>query len=328
MKILVIRRDNIGDLVCTTPLLRSLREQLPDSRIEVLVTSYNKAVLEHNRDIDGLHFYTKAKHRTESDGSLLSLLWHRLKTVLYLRQQKFDWILLPGGQSASAERFARWIRGAKTISTVGLDQTAYPHEVEQSCRLLTQLGLQFDTPAPLVEPDSQEVARLQSDLGIVPGQRLVALHISARKPSQRWPADNFVRLARQIAESAKVSFILLWSPGSSDNPLHPGDDEKAEAILAAGADLPIMPVPTQNLDKLIAALSLCEAMICADGGAMHLAAGLGKPIVCLFGKSNAERWHPWGVPYELLQTPRQEVDDITTDEVYAAYQRLMSRLPG
>lgn len=327
MKILVIRRDNIGDLVCTTPLLRSLRQQLPDSRIEVLVTSYNKAVVEHNKDIDSLHFYTKAKHRTEADGSLPAMLWHRLKTVLALRRCKFDWILLPGGQSASAERFARWIRGARTVSSVALDQSAYPHEVEQSCRLLSQLGLQFDTPAPVVLPDPQAVARLQSALRIEPGRHVVALHVSARKPSQRWSAEKFVALAKQISEREKVSFVLLWSPGSSDNPRHPGDDEKAAAILSAGAGLPIKPVPTHELDELIAALALCSVMICADGGAMHLAAGLGKPIVCLFGKSNAERWHPWGVPYELLQTPCQEVDEISVDDVYGAYRRLMMRLP-
>jgi len=34
--ILVIRRDNIGDLVCTTPLVRALRHQLPNARIEFL----------------------------------------------------------------------------------------------------------------------------------------------------------------------------------------------------------------------------------------------------------------------------------------------------
>lgn len=326
MKILVIRRDNIGDLVCTTPLLRSLRSQLPESQIEVLVTSYNKAVLECAEGVDAIHFYTKAKHRTAQDGSLVSLLWNRLKTVIALRRTKFDYVLLPGGHSASAERFARWIRGKKTIGTAGLDQAGYPHEVQQSCRLLLQLGLQFETPEPVIVPNPVEVDLLKTNLEIAPEVQLVALHISARKPSQRWSAEQFLALARMIAKDRHVSFMLFWSPGSCDNPLHPGDDEKAAAILAGGADLPIIPVPTQELEKLIAALSLCNAMICADGGAMHLAAGLGKPIVCLFGQSNAERWHPWGVPYKLLQAASLEVKDITVDEVFEAYKALVSSL--
>jgi heptosyltransferase-3 len=64
-RILVIRRDNIGDLVCTTPLLRSLRRQLPNARIDCLVTRYNQAVLQDQPDIDSLYAYTKAKHRQE-----------------------------------------------------------------------------------------------------------------------------------------------------------------------------------------------------------------------------------------------------------------------
>mgnify|MGYP000009180186 CR=1 FL=1 len=61
-KLLIIRRDNIGDLVCTTPLLHALRRQLPQARIECLVTRYNQAVLSRHPDIDALHAYTKAKH--------------------------------------------------------------------------------------------------------------------------------------------------------------------------------------------------------------------------------------------------------------------------
>ena len=73
--------------------------------------------------------------------------------------------------------------------------------------------------------------------------------------------------------------------------------------------MPVAACPTEELAELIAGLSLCEAVICSDGGAMHLAAGLGKPILCLFGQSDATRWHPWGVPYELLQAESRDVAD-------------------
>ena len=46
--ILVIRRDNIGDLVCTLPLISALRRHYPNARIEALVNSYNCDVLDGN----------------------------------------------------------------------------------------------------------------------------------------------------------------------------------------------------------------------------------------------------------------------------------------
>lgn len=320
-KILVIRRDNIGDLVCTTPLIRSLRRQLPVAHIEVLVTRYNKTVLQGNTDLDALHFYTKAKHR-EPDESLLGIYSRRLGTVLALRRQRFDWVLLPGGANASTQRFAKWIAPSRILAQNAEDQAAGQHEVEQCCHLLVRMGLEYETPAVRVVADQAEVARVQKGLPVA-AKRLVGLHISARKPSQRWPADRFASLAWRIHEmDPDTSFLLLWAPGNQDNPLHPGDDEKAEAVLAGCSGLPILPVPTQRLEELIGALSLCETVICCDGGAMHLAAGLGKPIVALFGQSGTSRWRPWGVPQVVLQKPSLDVTDIDVNETFSAYVSL------
>jgi ADP-heptose:LPS heptosyltransferase len=114
--------------------------------------------------------------------------------------------------------------------------------------------------------------------------------------------------------------MLLWAPGAANDPGHPGDDDKAAKVLAACRNLPIYPAPTQTLPDLIAALALCDQVVCADGGAMHLAAGLGKPIVCLFGDSPADRWHPWGVTYELLQ--RSSVTEISAVETANSFGKL------
>ena len=50
--------------------------------------------------------------------------------------------------------------------------------------------------------------------------------------------------------------------------------------------------------------------------------GLGKPLVCFFGNSPAERWHPWGVPYALLQKSSRDVADISVDEAIEAFDSL------
>lgn len=322
MKILVIRRDNIGDLVCTTPLIRALRRQLPEARIEALATVYNKAVLHDNPDIDALHHYTKAKHRAEGE-SLLAIHGRRLATILKLRRQHFDLVLLPGRSSASAMRFARWVAPHRILVQDDSDQAAGQHEVEQCCHLLARMGLDYETPAPIVVPNKGEQTRIEAALGESRPGPLIGLHISARKPSQRWSADRFATLARLLLQRhPDARFMLLWAPGSQDNPRHPGDDEKALAVQAAGAGLPIHPVATHRLEELIAALSLCDALVCGDGGAMHLAAGLGKPIVALFGQSDAARWHPWGVPHVVLQKPSQDVADIDVDEVAEALEGL------
>ena len=326
-RILVIRRDNIGDLVCTTPLLRALRNQLPDSHLATLVTQYNAAVLAGNPDLDAIHAYTKAKHRAEGE-SLLPLYAQRLKQVMALRNEKFDWVLLPGGPQASSMRTARWIRARRTLVRDQEDSVAGPHEVEQCCHLLPRMGLQYETPALRLVADPVESARVAARVRDRWGERpqtVIGLHISARKVRQRWPLDRFIELARRLHEKPQVGLALLWAPGSEEDRLHPGDDQKSFAILSALPDVPILALPTARLETLVAALSHCDRLICSDGGAMHLATALGKPIVCLFGNSDASRWRPWGVQHELLQPPSHDVTDVSVDQVLAAYERLAGR---
>lgn len=326
-RILVIRRDNIGDLACTTPLLHALRTQLPDAYLAALVTQYNAAVLAGNPDLDALHSYTKAKHRAEGD-SVLGLYARRLKQVMALRKDRFDWVLLPGGPQASSMRTARWIRAGRLLVRDEQDAVAGAHEVEQCCNLLARMGLRYETPALKLTADPAETVPIAHQIRRAWPERprsIIGVHISARKVRQRWPNERFIELARRLHATKQAGIVLLWAPGSSDDRLHPGDDEKSAAILSALPDIPILPVPTARLEVLIAALSQCDRLVCSDGGAMHLAAALGKPIVCLFGNSDAGRWRPWGVRYELLQPPSRNVADISVDEALAAYDRLPAR---
>ncbi len=323
-RILVVRRENIGDLVCTTPLLSALRRQLPAARIVALVTRYNEAVLAGNPDIDSLCSYTKAKHRRPGE-SALAIYGRRLRTILELRRQRFDWVLLPGGAHHSALRFARWIGGRRLLVRGSEDAVAGPHEVEQTCHLLIRMGLEYATPAPRVLAAADETTRIAGRLASIRSMSagpLIGLHISARKPSQRWPAEHFGVLAQRLNERHGAALMLLWAPGRHDDPLHPGDDEKAAEIMRNAGGVPILPVPTVRLEELIAAISLCDHFVCGDGGAMHLAAGLGKPIVALFGQSEPERWRPWRVPHRVLRKPSLNVADIAPDEVLTAYGQL------
>lgn len=325
-RILVIRRDNIGDLVCTTPLMTALRQQLPGASITALVNHYNRPVLDGNPDVDAVFSYRKAKHRLPGE-SRLGIYWQRLQMVASLRRHKFDWILLPGGAQPSAMRFARMIPARRILVRDDSDTLAGPHEVEQVCHLLSRMGLAYETPAASVFADADRVAelrrRLTARLGHLP-ERLIGVHISARKVSQRWPVKSFVELLQRLGDRPGTGFVLLWAPGAENDPAHPGDDGKAAELVAACQGLPVAPVPTTDLGGLIAALSLCDGVICSDGGAMHLAAALGKQIVCFFGQSDAARWGPWGVRHAILQPSSREVGDVSPGEVLEACDRLFA----
>jgi ADP-heptose:LPS heptosyltransferase len=331
-KILVIRRDNIGDLVCTTPLIAALRRRFPEAWLGALVNSYNAPVLDGNPDFDSVFAYTKAKHRGHgptADEGLPGILWRRLVMMFRLRRMQLDDVIIATtSPQPRTIRLARWLSPQRIIGfgeaggldvSIPLDE-AGRHEVEDVFRIAAVYGI--DGPPP---PCGVFAAGAVARAAVL----TIGVHISARKLSQRWPADRFAETIRAIAAQGPARFLLLWSPGAEDHPLHPGDDAKAQDVLAnIGPEIDVTARATRALPELIAALAECDALICADGGAMHLGAGLGLPVVCLFGNSGTQRWRPWGVAYRLLQKPSLDVADIGSDEVVSAFSSLISDIPA
>lgn len=333
MRILVVRRDNIGDLVCTTPLLTALRRRYPQAWIGALVNSYNAPVLERNPDLDEIIAYTKLKH-LEPGEAVFATLRQRLSSLWKLRRMQLDYVVL--ATSDFVPRTARLARllGPKNVAgfsdgsaraaraldlSIPITDVQGRHEVERVFALARLFGIESAIPDLTVVPDPAEVAKARAAFG----GPAIGLHISARRPAQRWPAERFAALAERLHGEHHVSVALMWSPGAANHPTHPGDDEKAQQILArVGTRARLVAYPTERLQQLIGALAACDAVICSDGGASHVAAALGKPTLCFFGDSPAERWRPWGVPLRLIQPETKTVADVTVDEAVAAFTSL------
>lgn len=340
-RVLVIRPDNIGDLVCTTPLFALLRKHYPKMQLDVFVNSYNGPILDDQPDIDGYYYYTKAKHRINQ--SLLSVYWQRFKTLMYLRRQRYDFAILAGvGFQWKGLRFARQLGIKNIIGYCPKDhlrakdfshpvyyeaKDLHGHEVEMVCDLLKPLGI-TDKPGPLrLAANPQAVQAQQAKLAdhFHAGESLIGVHISSRKPENRWPEADYIALIQQLWDTYHEPILLFWSPGDESNPTHPGDDQKAQRIQAAVPEVTLIPCQAHTLCELVAAMSLCRSMICADGGAMHVAAALVEYMVVVFGKTNPEQWHPWGVEHHLLKAPDEHAADITVAQMLRAFADLHDR---
>jgi ADP-heptose:LPS heptosyltransferase len=261
-----------------------------------------------------------------------------------LRATHYDTVIVANwGYHPRLLRPARWLAPESIIGFVpartkipaishGIPiNTAPRHSVEKAFSLLRPFGIEGPPPPLRLLPDLEEKRRAVDLLSAQSWFRTncttVAVHISSRKELQRWPRENFSELIRRLHAKHKCQFVLFWSPGDGKNRMHPGDDEAAASIVAATDGLPVLPYPTGRLETLIAGLSVCDAMVCSDGGAMHAGAGVGLPIVCFFGDSVPRNWHPWGVPYELLHPTTRNVKDISVDDTVDAFERLVEKGP-
>jgi heptosyltransferase-3 len=336
-KILIVQRENIGDLVLSTPFFRALHEALPKARIDVVANSYNAPILDGNGAISNCFTYTKLKHRHPGQ-SRFAIIWNTLRMRAALRANHYDLAIVMGARlspnglslakAARPRQIAAFVSPSEPSDQVDLpiDSTGVSQHPPRLYRLLLEKLIPPDlrTTLPAILPRCEVTIDQKLRQALVDGESLrdsetcIAFHISARKVDQRWGAEKFDELMHRAHKTHGARLLLLWAPGANGNPTHPGDDEKAEELLALTTDLPVIAWPTRSLPELIAALSVAHVVVCSDGGAMHIAAALGKPLVCMFGNSDPDVWQAWATQQTILRDESHTVGALSVDMVESA----------
>jgi ADP-heptose:LPS heptosyltransferase len=141
-----------------------------------------------------------------------------------LRGEKLDCVLVPAPAPQSL-RIARSLKPGRVVAAASACPAGM-HEVERTFELGKSLGV-AGAPGPLqIFPDKDRARELKNGIGAGP---FVAVHVSARRPAQRWPLERYAALIGHLSKQARV--LLLWAPGPRDNPKHPGDDDAAAEVL-------------------------------------------------------------------------------------------------
>ena len=128
----------------------------------------------------------------------------------------------------------------------------------------------------------------------VDGRPVFALNAGAEfGPAKRWPADRFAAVAKQVAGQVDCRWLILGGPG---------DVALAGQIAAQLGDCINLAGQT-TLRELCEVLRACRLLLTNDTGPMHLAAGLGTPVVAIFGSTSAELTGPLGAPVTIVREP-------------------------
>ncbi len=337
--ILVVRRDNIGDLVCTTPMLQLLRQSYPAARIGVLVNVYNAAVLEGNPDVDEVFIYEKVKHVRGA--------WQKTKTFIaqtrlkaQLRRWQPDVAIL--AKAVYDRHGLKYLRSLKARCIIGYRDDAYPeqpdialqpaafgvqHEIDFLMQLLVPLGMALP-PGPLrLFPQAEVVACVRQRIPMAPYR--VAVHVSARDTERQWGLQNWSALIKDLLDKdQQLQIVLLWTPGKEVDPYIKGEDAMAAEVISTVDNPRLCALPVKRVPELIAAMSLCNGFVGADGGAVHIAAALKKPIVALFEKipEKWRHWAPWQADALVIKSETDQVAAIPFESVAAAGRELVERV--
>lgn len=306
-RVLIIKLDALGDLLMTSPAIRSIRRRFPMAEVHLLVQTGVAPLARFLPGVEAVEslpcgFLLRGGKRLRR-----SLAW--LLALGRLRRRRYDLILDFSGLFHSAA--AAWAGGAPLrlgfyrhvplgfFSTEGfghfythefaLEETT--HYADRMLRLAAAAGAESDPGGwriHLTEDQRGAAGRLLAESGIGKGDGpLVVVSPGAKWAPKRWGEPRFAEVVDLLQERGWRAVLMA------------GPDEKGllDSLRGACRTSPAAIWPPAPLGTVAALMEKADAFLGNDSGPMHMAAAVGTPVVAVFGPTVPGRTGPRGSPF-------------------------------
>ncbi len=283
MRALVIQTAFLGDMILTLPLLDLLRSSGVSSHLAVMASPAGARLLETQNVADPIIEFDKREADSGPAGTL--------RVARAAREFGADAVLVPHRSFRSAaiaamtgapRRIGFDESGGRALLTETIAYRAHGHEIERVASLATALDVPFPDgriPFRVVVPEDAArrlEQRLDQESRQFSGERsgrMAVLAPGSRWATKRWPADRFASLA-----DALVSDGLAVALAGGD------DDREVAAHVVSRARVDVLDL-TGRLDvgEWVALVDRASVVVSNDSAAAHVAAGVGVPVVAIFG---------------------------------------------
>ncbi|HSR50926.1 MAG TPA: glycosyltransferase family 9 protein, partial [Acidobacteriota bacterium] len=308
-KILIVRLGALGDVIHAVPAQQVLRRRFPQAEIHWLTEPPYKPLLE---GIEGLHkvWTADTKRWRKRPFSLQNMrgLLRRLRRESFDLAVDFQGLLKSAALARLArpaeligfrgERFkegaAAWFYSRSAAGEADLSR----HVIDTNLHL-TSLVSGSDgggdeeaspyLPLTLPEDDVRYVDQQLEAADI--DQPPVLLNPGAGWETKLWPARHMARLGRAIEDYLNLPVIYTWGPG---------EESLIEEIGREIGPERVRTFPTTILQLAALCRRSC-LFVGGDTGPLHLAAGLGVPVVAVMGPTTATRNGPFDPSDEVVQ---------------------------
>jgi len=201
MKILIIRFSSIGDIVLTTPVVRCLRNQMPDAEIHYLTKYSFRHVLASNPYIDRFFYLNNdweslTEELKEQQYDVLIDLHHNLRTARLKKALKVK------SYSFTKLNIEKWI-----YVNLKINRMPDVHIVDRYLETVRHLQVKNDGKGlDYFIPQNEEVPQKDIPHSHIAGY--IAVVIGAAHSTKRMPVDRLSELCNKI----KHPIILLGGP--------------------------------------------------------------------------------------------------------------------
>jgi len=274
-RVLVVAMRRLGDVLLTTPLIRSVKRAFPQAAIDALVFAGTEGILAGNPDLAGVltvpprprageTFALAAKIAKRYDLALSTQTGDRPTLLACLAGRQSAGPVQADGLGAAVKRF---------VLTRCYASDSSRHRVLENLRLAEVIGIpayaEIVCPTGAVRP------------ALAPPQAYAVIHAAPMFIYKRWTMDGWRMLAAALRERGLATVVTGASADRAylDQVWHDGGVARLDGKLA--------------WPELAALIGAARAYIGPDTAVTHLAAASGCPTVALFGPTDPGLWGPW-----------------------------------
>ena len=265
MKFLIIRFSSIGDIVLTTPVIRCLKQQVPDAEVHFLVKPQFKTVVAPNPYIDKIH-------ELQSD-------WDAMTAAL--QAEKFDYVIdlhhnlrtLRVKRALKVPSFSFNKLNIEKFIFVKLKWNVMPkvHIIDRYLETVKPFGVRNDGAGmDYFIPKEEEVPI--EDIPTSHQAGFIAIVIGASFFTKKLPVEKLQELCQKI----NYPVILL---GAKE------EFVEGEAIRNASPGNVYNACGKFSLHESADLVRKSKLVIAHDTGLMHIAAALKKPVIAVWGST-------------------------------------------
>ena len=304
--ILCVRMDNLGDVLMTSPSIRTLKEAVKGRKITLLTSSSGAAVAAFLPEISECITFDPPWVKNESESSFEKIL----QIVEMIRARSFDAavIFTVYSQNPLPAAMICHMAGIKNVSgycrenPYNLMNCWYPdpepfdmirHEVDRQMELVRFLGATSKNDKIQVNIDPlnrKKILEKLKSIGLRPLEPWVILHPGASEIKRQYPIDLFSEAVDILVKEMGMQVVLTGI--DSEKPLTGHIKHKTgSSVFDLAGNLPI--------NELFALISCAPLLISNNTGPVHIASAVGTPVVVLYAITNPQH-APWKVPHKIL----------------------------
>lgn len=265
-RILIIRLDEIGDMMTSLPVFEALHDFAPQAQLTVWCTPLASQLLKHHPHIQKIiHDQSELKERYDLIVDLRGNGITNKYAILHQPYYRLD-------------------RGTiRFYNKFKLPQ--HPHEIKANLQVLQpligKLTAEVKNKIYFGEENVRAAAKFLSDHEI---KKIALFHPFSMKKLKEWNPEKFALLATKLKEDFGFECVFIGTK----------KEEQHIAVIQQQIPFKTYVFAGYNLLDLAALCANASLMVGNDSGPMHIAATVGIPVIGLFGPGEPHLFSPYG----------------------------------